>query len=365
MLFNEKTTETIKMCRCCFMCRHACPTFLATKLDSHTPRGYAINLARINEGMADWYEEGFERLFHCSQCGLCKELCEFSWPEDEMVLEGRREMIKAGKEPAVIKKAAKDLMKNRELENDMFNKKIYDKKNCDILYIAGTALKNGQEDIIRSVCEIFENTKMDYTMQSIEDISGIILSELGYTEDADKWIKGYFDKINALSPKRIVVSCAHTYDFLKNHKNLLNKKDITIEHVLEIIGEKIENEEIDFKKEKEEKVMYHDPCRIGRGHGIYDTPRMIIEACSGGSVVEFHHSKDEAECCGAGGCVNLTYPKIASCVAAKRIEQAIDEEVKTVVTACPNCKKVFEEAAEQKDIDIEVLDIAEYALKNL
>ena len=38
------------------MCRHACPTFLATKLDSHTPRGYALLLAEIEAGKIGWTE---------------------------------------------------------------------------------------------------------------------------------------------------------------------------------------------------------------------------------------------------------------------------------------------------------------------
>jgi heterodisulfide reductase subunit D len=360
MLFNEKTTETIKMCRCCFMCRHACPTFLATKLDSHTPRGYAINLARINEGMANWDETGFERLFHCSQCGLCKELCEFSWPEDEMVLEGRREMIKAGKTPQAIKKMFEDVTGNRQIKNDIFDKSIYDQKNCDVLYIAGTALMNNQTDIIKSMCQIFEDTKTNYTMQKIEDISGVVLSEMGFSHEAEVWAENFEKQIKLLSPKQIVVSCAHTYDFIKK-----NMSEISVIHAIAFIGEKFSNKTIHVKKGNNERVMYHDPCRVGRANGIYDIPRTVIEACSGNAVVEFFHNKAEAECCGAGACVDMAYPKIAAGVAKKRMEQAAEQNIKTVITACPNCKKVFEAVVSNENFDINIMDVAQYVQKNM
>ena len=41
----DHVREVIKNCRFCFMCRHACPTFLATKLDSHTCLLYTSDAA--------------------------------------------------------------------------------------------------------------------------------------------------------------------------------------------------------------------------------------------------------------------------------------------------------------------------------
>ena len=364
MLFNEKTTETIKMCRCCFMCRHACPTFLATKLDSHTPRGYAINLSRINEGHTDWDEKGFERLFHCSQCGLCTELCEFSWPEDEMVLEGRREMIKAGKEPEEVKKVRQDVVNSSDIENNLFDGAFYDKKGCDILYIAGSALTNGQECIIKNTCAIIQKTGLSYTMQKKEDISGIVLGELGYQDRMDEWVQEFVKRINKLEAGTVVVSCAHTYDFIKK-SGLIFKNDAKVLHTVEFIRQMMADGRLTPKKTAGRKIMYHDPCRIGRGQGLYEAPREIIKANAENELTEFMHSKSEAECCGAGASVHLTYPGVASKVAGKRMEQAAEAEADVVITACPNCKKVFEQSQSAGGKKIEIMDISEYVFECL
>ncbi len=346
MIFDKKITETIKMCRCCFMCRHACPVFLATKLDSHTPRGYAINLSRVNEGMADWGEEGMDRLFHCSQCGLCKELCAFHWPEDEMVLEGRREMVKAGREPERVREAIRTAL--RDETNDLFEPLRYDRKNAKILYIAGSALRNGQEEIIKSAAKVFEAADTEWTMMESEDTSGPVLHELGHTEQADIWLKALKRTIEKLNPEITVTSCAHTYSLLK-------KSGIEILHILEFAQLYFNADNINPAFERK-RIMYHDPCHLGREFGIYDAPREIIKGCSGADVMEFHHSKNEAECCGAGASVDEVYPEIAQKVAKRRLEQAFENNVDIVVTACPICKKLFEKVSNE----IRVLDITEF-----
>ena len=363
MVFNEKITETIKMCRCCFMCRHACPTFLSTKLDSHTPRGYAINLSRINEGMTDWDEEGFERLFHCSQCGLCKELCEFSWPEDEMVMEGRREMIKAGKAPAEVSALEAQLFKSKGITNDLLDSRIFDQKDSDVLYIAGSALTNNQTKTIQNTAKLFEKAGLKYTAMKQEDTSAVVLDELGYAEQAG--IKGgeLCEAIKALNPKSVVTGCAHTYRYLKKNGDKLQKETAVI-HITEYIASLLSDGKISLKAGGVQ-VMYHDPCQIGRDNGVYDAPRTIIEACAGQAPVEFFHNKAEAECCGAGASVYLTYPKIANGVAKKRLEQAADKKVGTVVTACPNCQYVFDTAVTAFEDGPEIIDILDFVMKHM
>ena len=333
-------------------------------MDSHTPRGYAINLSRVNEGQTDWDEEGFERLFHCSQCGLCSELCEFSWPEDEMVLDGRREMIKAGKEPEKVKKVKQDAAKNSDMKNSLFGDDFYDRKGCDILYIAGSALLNGQEGIIKNTCAIIEKAGLSCTMQKTEDISGIVLSELGYQDHMDEWSQKFVKAINELEAGTVVVSCAHTYDYIK--KSGFNPKNgAKVMHVVEFIQQMMSEGRLTPKSAAGKKIMYHDPCRIGRGQGLYDAPRKTIKANAKNELAEFMHSGSEAECCGAGASVHLTYPGIASKVAGKRMEQAADGDVDIVITACPNCKKVFEQSQNTDGGNIEIMDISEYVFKYL
>jgi Fe-S oxidoreductase len=82
--------ETIRACQFCFMCRYACPTFLATKLESVTPRGYALMLATIDRGQQAWSEDMVNRFYQCTLCGLCRAECEYNWPEDDPAMRQRK-----------------------------------------------------------------------------------------------------------------------------------------------------------------------------------------------------------------------------------------------------------------------------------
>ena len=42
---------------------------------------------------------------------------------------------------------------------------------------------------------------------------------------------------------------------------------------------------------------YHDPCELGRGSGIYDEPRAVIEAV--GHLMEPAHTREDSLCCGS------------------------------------------------------------------
>lgn len=101
-----------------------------------------------------------------------------------------------------------------------------------------------------------------------------------------------------------------------------------------------------------ERYTYHDPCELGRGSGIYDEPRAVIEAV--GELLEPASTREHALCCGSS---------VANTAISDgqqlRIAQAVVQELEatgaeTIVTACPLCKKALVRGAKG-----EVRDLAE------
>jgi len=56
--------------------------------------------------------------------------------------------------------------------------------------------------------------------------------------------------------------------------------------------------------------------------------------------------------------MHLTNPDVALKTARKRIENALEENSKIIVTACHNCKRILAESSKNLNAGIKVLDTA-------
>ncbi len=103
---------------------------------------------------------------------------------------------------------------------------------------------------------------------------------------------------------------------------------------------------------------YHDPCELGRGSGIYDEPRAVIEAV--GHLMEPAHTGKDALCCGSS-VANTAISDAQQLKIAEGVAQELDATgADTVVTACPLCKKAIMRGSTRR-----VADLSEIVAENL
>lgn len=84
----------------------------------------------------------------------------------------------------------------------------------------------------------------------------------------------------------------------------------------------------------EGRLRFHDPCKLGRGLGIYDEPRRVLERLCGAPPEEFRHRRSDALCSGAGGLLPQSFPQAARLSAETRVEEHSELGGGTIVTAC-------------------------------
>ncbi|HZW75924.1 MAG TPA: (Fe-S)-binding protein, partial [Caldimonas sp.] len=84
-------------------------------------------------------------------------------------------------------------------------------------------------------------------------------------------------------------------------------------------------------------AIYHDPCYLGRHNGEYDAPRAIVARLSTDVPHEFALAREKSMCCGAGGGRMWIDETIGKRINVVRVEQALAESPRTIVTACPYC----------------------------
>jgi Fe-S oxidoreductase len=112
------------------------------------------------------------------------------------------------------------------------------------------------------------------------------------------------------------------------------------------------------------KIVFHDPCYLGRYRNVYDEPRRVVALA--GELVEAPRNHERSFCCGAGGGLAFLGEETGERVSHVRAAELLATGAKTVATACPFCNSMFRDAlAESGDGAPQLLDIAQIAACNL
>lgn len=88
-------------------------------------------------------------------------------------------------------------------------------------------------------------------------------------------------------------------------------------------------------------VVYHDPCKLGRGLGRYEQPRAILSRILGHAPGEMDERRSMAACSGAGGLLPVTMPETSRAIAKARVDAAGG---RAIVTACASSLRAFRAA---------------------
>lgn len=104
------------------------------------------------------------------------------------------------------------------------------------------------------------------------------------------------------------------------------------------------------------KATYHDSCHLGRGMGVYDAPRKVMEAM-GIEIVEMEFSRSNSHCCGGGGGMKSAHPTEAVQIASKRVREAEVTGADLVLTACVFCTTNLMDACKAMGSGMRVVNI--------
>jgi Fe-S oxidoreductase len=112
------------------------------------------------------------------------------------------------------------------------------------------------------------------------------------------------------------------------------------------------------------KIVFHDPCYLGRYRNIYDEPRVV--ASLAGEVIDPPRSHQRSFCCGAGGGLAFLGEETGDRVSVTRAKELIATGASTIGTACPFCNTMFRDAlASTTGPAPQLLDIAQLTARAL
>ena len=373
--FSEEVDGEILSCIQCGFCRAGCPTFGETSLESLNAKGRVTLAFNMMSGNLDPSQDLAKRLYQCMLCLNCKFVCPAKVNVSDIIRSARQRLVTEGFLPDAFKlaltsmlEAANPLLAAPEKRADSFPKSFKKAVAGETEALLHVGCVTGFQDvkIIPSVIEILEKTGINYgALAENETCCGYLAYLVGDMDTFKKTMNIYEEKISSYKPKRLITTCAgclKTFRDLYPHYGASN--GYVVSHVVEMLEQLANDNKLKFKDGLPPvKVIYHDPCDMGRHMGVYEPPRNVLKAIPGVDLIEFPMNRNLAKCCGGGGGMKGFDNEMASDIGYKRLLSAIDLGAEILVSACPSCKGSFNQAAararKEKKGKIKVMDITE------
>ena len=375
----KERNKIIKTCRFCHMCKVACTVGNITKNETNYPRGKALSLSFILDGIIKYDLEIAERMYQCAMCNRCKDWCVSDYDILEIVLDARKEIVKRGIIPKNILSIRDNIINygnpfgikgtNKDADEKIKKYSSNTKGKTDILILMGDSYKYFP-NIFYSLEKIVKKFNKKFMLLKKENYNIKMLYELGFIEEAKSLACENIKSINQADCDFVVTADADEYFALERiypvlvNNLVINKK---IFHVSEYINSYLNidekasyfsSEASDTKKKR--IVTYHDPSSLVRNISIFEEPRKIINRLKENYFIEMEGNRNNALCCGSGGGLLVSNKDIAIKAAKKVIDEAKKIKASVIITTSPHCKYSIEEALEYYKInDLFVLDLVE------
>lgn len=175
--------------------------------------------------------------------------------------------------------------------------------------------------------------------------------------------------LNGYGIKKIVTTCPHCFNTLKNEYPALGGNYEVIHHTT-LLQELINEGKIRLKEGgafKGKRITFHDSCYLGRANDIYEAPRKVLEALDG-ELVEMKRCRSNGLCCGAGGAQMFKEDEPGKTrINTDRANEALATGAKVIASSCPFCNTMMTDGVKlnEKEEEVKVYDIAEMIAESM
>lgn len=332
-------------CSSCGICIDACQLNFSAGI-THIQSAYLLKAIRNNEELSDIAD-------NCLMCGRCDQKCPVGIELSPIRMIQRRAI--RNEHDFDFKNIYKGYFRKRNNGNSdkqLTTAPAYNylpeanPEKADVLFFAG-CMTHLTPTIKNSMIKILDSSGINYRF--IDEEGGVCcgrpLMLAGHDKEARELINYNSQMIWKSGAHILVTSCPICYKVFKESYYL----DVEVLHHTQFIKKMIDDGSLKMNFQRK-RIVYHTPCDLGRGSGVYDEPKEVIR-----HVARLENSKFEDEnslCCG-GSLANM---KISSRKKRKIAFDAASELTKgkpdILATSCPLCKKTFSGVTATRVADI-------------
>jgi Fe-S oxidoreductase len=316
--------------------------------------------------------------WYCTTCRACLEVCPVYGAAFEAVIKKRVWAVEDGTHiPRLMNQTLEKIFKyDNPWESSKKKRGAWAEgmdlvelakgnARADLCYFVGctTSFDDTAQGIARSFSKILQLAGVNFgILGKKEPCCGDIarrVGELGlFVEQREKCL----DLFDQYGITQVVTSSPHCFHTFRNE---YPEAPFQARHYTLVLLELIANGKLQFQKGMEATVTYHDPCYLGRYNRIFEEPREIIRSIPGLSLVEMIHHGADSLCCGGGGGRMWQDLDGEVKMGDVRIREAQATGARILVTACPLCRIMLEDARKAAGLNetLRVMDLNELVLQ--
>lgn len=220
--------------------------------------------------------------------------------------------------------------------------------------------------VVQALAKILQHAQVDFAVLGQEEkCTGDAARRAGNEFLFQMLALQNIETMNGYGVKKIITTCPHCYNTLKNEYPTLGGHYQVFHHT-QVIADLLATGQLKIRQSMD-AVAYHDSCYLGRINQIYDVPRNILHQLVE-ELKEAEHHRENSLCCGAGGAQMFKEEEAGF----QRINQLRTKELlatgaRKIVANCPFCLTMIQDGlkAENKQDEVMVYDLAELVIQNM
>ena len=406
--------SVVQQCMHCGLCLPSCPTYDATKLERHSPRGRIALMRAIADDRLEPTKTFADEMYYCLGCLACMSACPAGVDYAELFERARaeaeasrvlaspgRSLIRTltlrglfmdlnrlkilgrvmqlwqglGLQSAVRALGLTRLLPRRLRELEAMTPPVKSQWTEDLVapvtpalgirrfrvaLLAGCAQDLIFSDVNRDTAEVLAHNGCEVVTPPDQHCCGSLHAHNGEWALAQELARRNIDQFPPESFDAIISNAGGCGSHLKHYARLLADDARYIERA-RLWDAKVKDihqwlasigvEPPPAGGAPRQVVTYHESCHLCHGQKISAQPRALLRAIPGLHLVEL---PEATWCCGSAGIYNLTQPEMAGQLLQRKVDHIVSTRAEVVATGNPGCLLQLINGCRERGLELRV-----------